>query len=133
MENRPKLYATLAFVAGVLVCLGYKDIYPDLERRFRRRFGARKTLLNQEWPQDSHIDLEDHESDTGNGLLSSSVINGLQGSIGNTPLIRIKSLSDATGCNIFGKAEVTDQPFCLCCFFLTLSLVPQWLWRQSER
>ena len=28
--------------------------------------------------------------------------------IGNTPLIRIKSLSEATGCEIYGKAEFTN-------------------------
>ncbi|XP_071702768.1 cysteine synthase 2 [Rutidosis leptorrhynchoides] len=31
--------------------------------------------------------------------------NGIIGAIGNTPLIRINSLSDATGCEIYGKAE----------------------------
>ncbi|KAF8031709.1 hypothetical protein BT93_D0815 [Corymbia citriodora subsp. variegata] len=31
--------------------------------------------------------------------------NGLIGAIGNTPLIRINSLSDATGCEILGKCE----------------------------
>ncbi|KAL6284253.1 hypothetical protein ACE6H2_015182 [Prunus campanulata] len=30
---------------------------------------------------------------------------GLQGAIGNTPLIRINSLSEATGCEILGKCE----------------------------
>lgn len=30
---------------------------------------------------------------------------GFSGSIGNTPLIRIRSLSEATGCEILGKAE----------------------------
>ncbi|ORY80342.1 OAS-TL 2 protein [Protomyces lactucae-debilis] len=33
------------------------------------------------------------------------IANGLDDAIGNTPLIRIKSLSDATGCEILGKAE----------------------------
>jgi cysteine synthase A len=32
--------------------------------------------------------------------------NGLEECIGNTPLIRIKSLSELTGCEILGKAEV---------------------------
>ena len=32
--------------------------------------------------------------------------NGLEECIGNTPLIRIKCLSEATGCEILGKAEV---------------------------
>ena len=31
---------------------------------------------------------------------------GIEGCIGNTPLIRIKSLSEATGCDILAKAEV---------------------------
>ena len=30
---------------------------------------------------------------------------GLDGAVGNTPLIYIKSLSDATGCKIYAKAE----------------------------
>ena len=31
--------------------------------------------------------------------------NGFSGSVGNTPLVRIASLSEATGCEILGKAE----------------------------
>ena len=34
-----------------------------------------------------------------------SVANGLLGSIGNTPLIRLRRASEATGCEILGKAE----------------------------
>lgn len=34
-----------------------------------------------------------------------SYLQGLTGSIGNTPLIKIKSLSEKTGCEILGKAE----------------------------
>ncbi|KAL1974911.1 hypothetical protein VTN31DRAFT_5115 [Thermomyces dupontii] len=33
------------------------------------------------------------------------VVNGLTEAIGNTPLIRLKRLSEETGCNILGKAE----------------------------
>ncbi|MCJ1461171.1 Cysteine synthase 1 [Mycoblastus sanguinarius] len=32
-------------------------------------------------------------------------VNGLVGAIGNTPLIRLKRLSDETGCEVLGKAE----------------------------
>lgn len=35
----------------------------------------------------------------------SKVANGFCGAIGNTPLIRLKTLSEATGCEILGKAE----------------------------
>lgn len=34
------------------------------------------------------------------------IARGLEDCIGNTPLIHLKSLSEATGCEILGKAEV---------------------------
>ncbi|KAJ2077741.1 Cysteine synthase 2 [Coemansia sp. RSA 988] len=36
---------------------------------------------------------------------SAGAVNGVAGLIGNTPLMRINSLSEATGCEILGKAE----------------------------
>src|SRR5436190_4204443 len=44
MENHPKLYIFTAFVAGIVLTLGFKDLYPDLERRFRRRRGVSDPL-----------------------------------------------------------------------------------------
>jgi cysteine synthase A len=38
-------------------------------------------------------------------LRNDEVIDGILGLIGNTPLVRIASLSDALGCEILGKAE----------------------------
>ncbi|CAD6884874.1 unnamed protein product [Tilletia controversa] len=38
-------------------------------------------------------------------LKSAEIVKGVEGLIGNTPLMRINSLSDATGCEILGKAE----------------------------
>src|SRR5277367_3423458 len=37
--------------------------------------------------------------------MTTSVEQGYCGVVGNTPLIRLKTLSDATGCEILGKAE----------------------------
>ena len=34
-----------------------------------------------------------------------SAVDGFVGAIGNTPLIRLKGLSEETGCEILGKAE----------------------------
>lgn len=45
-----------------------------------------------------------HEKPSNNGV--DDVKDGIEGCIGNTPLIRIKSLSEATGCEILAKAEV---------------------------
>ncbi|EPQ28086.1 uncharacterized protein PFL1_04413 [Pseudozyma flocculosa PF-1] len=38
-------------------------------------------------------------------IRSGQVVRGIEGLIGNTPLMRINSLSDLTGCEILGKAE----------------------------
>jgi threonine synthase len=43
----------------------------------------------------------------------SIVVNGIEGLVLNTPMVRIKSLSKLTGCDIYGKAEflsVTGSP-----------------------
>jgi cysteine synthase A len=41
----------------------------------------------------------------GDGVASAGMVDGLVGAIGNTPLIRLKRASEATGCTILGKAE----------------------------
>ncbi|MFN7633881.1 MAG: pyridoxal-phosphate dependent enzyme, partial [Acetobacteraceae bacterium] len=33
------------------------------------------------------------------------IVEGFWGAVGNTPLIRLKRASEATGCDILGKAE----------------------------
>lgn len=114
-EGHAKLYITLAFTAGVLITLGYKDFYPDLERRFQQRMRwARSPTSSTPAPiSGDHVNLEDHSKDRrkshpSTSLSSASVYEirtGIEGTIGNTPLIKIKSLSDATGCEILAKAE----------------------------
>ena len=37
--------------------------------------------------------------------LRTDIVDGIEGLIGNTPLVRIRSLSEATGCVILAKAE----------------------------
>ncbi|MBM5807626.1 MAG: cysteine synthase A, partial [Cyanobacteria bacterium M_surface_10_m2_179] len=36
---------------------------------------------------------------------SPGITSGFVGAVGNTPLIRLNALSEATGCEILGKAE----------------------------
>lgn len=48
--------------------------------------------------------LEKLGSSLGKG--AESIREGIEGCIGDTPLIKIKSLSDFTGCEILAKAEV---------------------------
>lgn len=106
MENRPKLYATAAFLVGILVTLGFKDFYPDLEfkiwRSWRRR-RLNRTIAGAGLTDIEHIGLEDHEK---HGNPVTEVAEGIEACIGNTPLFKIKSLSEETGCEIFAKAEV---------------------------
>ena len=106
MEHRPKLYASLAFLAGVLVCLGFRDLYPDLERRYRRKYGVKKIIADVPHSLEDHLDLEDHEKRYNRDQKIADVPEGIEACIGNTPLFKIKSLSEATGCDILAKAEV---------------------------
>ncbi|KAI5780736.1 tryptophan synthase beta subunit-like PLP-dependent enzyme [Peziza echinospora] len=62
--------------------------------------GALATLAVQRYLQS----LADSSPET----LKPDIRNGIEECIGNTPLIRIKSLCDLTGCEILGKAEFLE-------------------------
>ncbi|KAL8916146.1 MAG: hypothetical protein Q9208_008683 [Pyrenodesmia sp. 3 TL-2023] len=106
MDNRPRLFLTAAFLCGVLLTLGFKDFYPDLERRFRRRRVPVNSLSGAGLDIEDQIDLEDHTKGKRakvNGDVK--VAEGIEACVGNTPLFRVKSLSEETGCDILVKAE----------------------------
>ncbi|KAL2154289.1 hypothetical protein VTH82DRAFT_2965 [Thermothelomyces myriococcoides] len=108
LSDHPRVYGTaalaVAFIAGIIVTLGFKDLYPELEARYqRRRKRTRRGSIGLIGP----VNLEDREEsplvdryDRGNGI-----VDGVEGTIGNTPLVKIRSLSEATGCIILAKAE----------------------------
>ena len=109
MDSHPRIYTTIAFVAGVLLTLGFKDFYPDLERRFRQRRRNRvNTIVGAGLADADKVELSDNTKHEGEKLEFNRVDipEGIEGCIGNTPLFRIKSLSEETGCEILGKAEV---------------------------
>ncbi|KAF5680131.1 cysteine synthase A [Fusarium denticulatum] len=114
LSDHPKAYGTavvvFAFTTGILVTLGFKDFYPDLERRFKRKRrantgGGRRSSLFWGDP----VELQDHESQpstpTSYDGVRNSLVDGIEATIGNTPLIKIQSLSKATGRIIMAKAE----------------------------
>ena len=118
LEEHSRLYIGLAFAAGILLTLGYKDVYPDLERRFRQAVHSRRysTTMDPTGSPSQHIKLDDRTKDhhrhsstvstqSAAPTTTYEIRQGIEGTIGNTPLIRIKSLSDATGCEILAKAE----------------------------
>ncbi|KAK5172145.1 Cysteine synthase 2 [Saxophila tyrrhenica] len=117
LDNRNKLTTTGGFLLGIIATIGFKDLYPDLEAHFRRRM---RNLRGQDIPhplpgQPDYVRLEDHTGRKSSLIPSSGVdprrttqheiAMGVEGLIGNTPLIKLKALSEATGCEILGKAE----------------------------
>lgn len=126
LSDHPRLYGsaalTFTFIAGILVTLGFKDVYPDLERRYKaskkrngpsyRRRGSASTLHD---PRRSSLffgpplELEDHEDANnftdGAGSGAPVISDGIEATIGHTPLVRLKALSALTGREILAKAE----------------------------
>jgi cysteine synthase len=101
-DSRTRVYVTIGFIAGVLLTLGFKDVYPDLERRFRRkmrRYSATHPNFSTSRSERVHLKEDAAPEDL-------PIPVGIEGCIGNTPLFKIRSLSEATGCEILGKAEV---------------------------
>ncbi|KAL8742537.1 MAG: hypothetical protein Q9190_004990 [Brigantiaea leucoxantha] len=112
MDNRSRLQLVAAFAVGVLLTLGYKDLYPDLERRFRRRkrvLGRSNSLAAAGLDSNKPIKLEDHEKNRTESKEAIVIPEGIEACVGNTPLFKIKSLSDETGCEILAKAEAEEQ------------------------
>lgn len=101
MNDHSHVYlGTTAFVAGILLTVGFKDlVYPALEQRLQQYQShddeSRRRRESQMMP-DSLIARPGPPA----------IVDGVEGCIGNTPLFRIKSLSEETGCEILGKAEV---------------------------
>lgn len=105
MSGYSRLYVTAAFVTGILLTLGFKDFYPDLERHFQRR--KRKGLVVQDGLE--KVALTDATVKDVAVLPAPEIGEGIKACIGNTPLIKIPSLSEATGCEILAKAEVDSR------------------------
>ncbi|KAL4798286.1 tryptophan synthase beta subunit-like PLP-dependent enzyme [Aspergillus venezuelensis] len=99
MTEHSRIYIGSAFLAGVVLSIAFKDLfYPEIEERIREYRDARR-LQSSSSAQDTSTE----------GLVARhgppAIVEGIEGCIGNTPLFRIKSLSDATGCEILAKAE----------------------------
>ncbi|KAL1985716.1 hypothetical protein VTN96DRAFT_7464 [Rasamsonia emersonii] len=104
MNEYHRAYVGAAFVAGILVTLGVRELlYPHIERRLR---GPQKTAAGQK-NADAAALADESDADLLNSVRTGppAIVDGVEGCIGNTPLFRIKSLSDATGCEILAKAE----------------------------
>ncbi|KAJ3090906.1 hypothetical protein HK102_002291 [Quaeritorhiza haematococci] len=93
------LAAGVALSAVSSVFLMYGRIRLRRRRRGGDKLAAETTLLSMGSTDWSFDDDTNQQRDT------PSVAAGVEELIGNTPLVRINSLSDITGCEILGKAE----------------------------
>ncbi|KAF2772066.1 PALP-domain-containing protein [Teratosphaeria nubilosa] len=126
LDNKGKITSTGGFLLGIVATLAFKDFYPDLEHSFRRRLRQYRridTFHHSSIPgQQEHVRLEDHTRRKSSliGLEDGAAADdqrrdrhedgdevpvGVDGLIGNTPLIKLESLSKATGCEILAKCE----------------------------
>ena len=109
MNSHPRTYTAVVFLAGILLTLGLKDFYPDLERRFHRRQKTHVSSIAAAGLDDTDkVELSDGTESNDRHVDKGKIHipEGIQACIGNTPLFRIKSLSEETGCEILAKAEV---------------------------
>ncbi|KAK4132519.1 PALP-domain-containing protein [Trichocladium antarcticum] len=118
LSDHPRAYGTaalaVAFIAGIVVTLGFKDLYPELESRYERRqkrygkLGTASARSRRGSILFGPVSLEDREEPSASMTAlgrAGGIVDGIEGTIGNTPLIRLRSLSAATGCEILAKAE----------------------------
>ncbi|THC97622.1 hypothetical protein EYZ11_002912 [Aspergillus tanneri] len=102
MSDRSRVYILSAFVAGILLTLGVRNLSPALEklRGYRARRRSESTITLRDLIEEDAIAARSGPP---------AIVEGIEGCIGNTPLFRIKSLSEATGCEILGKAEAEEH------------------------
>ncbi|KAF2863477.1 PALP-domain-containing protein [Piedraia hortae CBS 480.64] len=105
LDNKGKITSTGGFLLGVLLTLAFKDLYPDLEHSFRKRLNYHQHIDSTLLSPARGVQLEDHENDSQPPDEVSPPSHGIEDLIGNTPLIKLPSLSSATGCEIFAKCE----------------------------
>jgi hypothetical protein len=85
--NYHRAYTLAAFVAGVALTIAVKQFYPQIEAQVRGEGSARAS--EHDAIQPARINRND---ENGVDKLTRDVKDGIEGCIGNTPLIRIVSL-----------------------------------------
>lgn len=111
MTDHSKFYVTGAFILGAVLSIVYQNAYLHSDRKetsTEERLGQQQKLLSK-FSKINDLDtlkksLAEIEQVLEKG--GGNIKDGIEGCIGDTPLIKIKSLSDATGCEILAKAEV---------------------------
>lgn len=111
MPDQTKFYVIGAFFLGAVLTVAYNKHGSNSREHFEHAPSEvqRRKLLSR-LAKDDEFELL--KTTLGAKELSlekraGSIKEGIEGCIGNTPLIKIKSLSEYTGCEILAKAEVS--------------------------
>lgn len=130
MSEHTKYYILGAFLLGVALTTTYNKNFASLENDdassklyLKERQRLISSLGNVNDLDTLKKKISQLESSLAEG--TGSVKQGIEGCIGDTPLIRIKSLSEYTGCEIFAKAEVGSPNLFYGCIRLCDKLVPE--------
>jgi cysteine synthase A len=111
MPDHAKYYILGAFLLGVALTAAHNrrsqgeasdDASPEQEIKQQQRLLSKLSKIND--LDTLKKTLAEFESSLERG--EANIREGIEGCIGDTPLIKIKSLSDYTGCEILAKAEV---------------------------
>jgi len=109
MADRSRYYFLGAFLLGIALTTAYNK-----KRSIEGIDNADQLLAQQQKWLSQLAKINDLETlkksllefDGGHGAVN--IKEGIEGCIGGTPLIKIKSLSEFTGCDILAKAEVEN-------------------------
>ncbi|EDP45385.1 hypothetical protein MGL_0374 [Malassezia globosa CBS 7966] len=102
-QNKHKSVWTLGFLIGLATGLGALA-FSKMHKAFVYAYVRRKVLRVSPKHAAKACPYQD-EFQPIELVRGGSIVSGVEGLIGNTPLVRIQSLSDLTGCDILGKAE----------------------------
>jgi hypothetical protein len=116
MSDRSRYYILGAFLLGVTLTTAYNKKSSTEENSDTSQ--TQLFALQQKWLSNlakiNDLDtLKKSLLECGGGEGAEGIKEGIEGCIGDTPLIKIKSLSEFTGCDILAKAEVQRRA-CIC-------------------
>jgi hypothetical protein len=109
MSDRSRYYILGAFLLGIALTTAYNKKRPieEFDDESKDQLLARQHKWLSQLAKINDLEtLKKTLLEFSGDEVADDVKEGIEGCIGNTPLIKIKSLSEFTGCDIFAKAEV---------------------------
>jgi len=92
-------------ILGISTTLSFVYLFPQVSQSKGKDQGRPlRTKIDEVVTSKNYVE----DGNTAGGQLKEDIKDGFAGCIGNTPMIRIKSLSEELGCDILAKAEVGE-------------------------